>query len=398
MDTAKVREKRFQAVQTSRIFRNHKREVLQQQAHLIAALLNGVWRKTPPKVSVKPKDITGVVPPLVQLGVSALVWRAIAADPLLNSEHASAALRNAHHYTVLQSATKTDALAEVAALLSSIQVDLLIFKGWAVAQNYGDPDVRPLGDFDVCVPSDRLADASALLSEHSDRTIRNDQFRIGPEYGQFHFKTSFGTTCVVDLHRDLDKFALPPLATLFERSDLASVGGVPIRMLRAEDHLRLVIMHFLIHGGWRPLWLTDICALLENVQEFDWEQFFGSDERLIAWFMCIIELAHRLLGARIDHVPSRYRVARMPAWLERTVRSEWQLAFAERLERPPIGPSMFRALPNELWIRWPNAIRIAMERERSVHRPPLLSQFADFSRAARRWARRERVQGSSDVG
>jgi hypothetical protein len=88
----------------------------------------------------------------------------------------------------------------------------------------------------------------------------------------------------------------------------------------------------------------------------------------------------------------------MPAWLERTVRSEWQLAFADRVERQPIGPSMLKALPKELWVRWPNAIRIAMEHERSVHRSPLLSQFADFSRTARRWARRGRVQGGSDVG
>jgi hypothetical protein len=42
------------------------------------------------------------------------------------------------------------------------------------------------------------------------------------------------------------------------------LNGAKIRILGAEDHLRLLCLHLLKHGAWRPLWLCDVAAALES--------------------------------------------------------------------------------------------------------------------------------------
>ena len=92
---------------------------------------------------------------------------------------------------------------------------------------------------------------------------------------------------------------------MFARSESIELGGTSIRVPSAEDHLRLVAIHFLSHGAWRPVWLCDIAAMLEDLpQDFDWDRCLGNEPRIARWVTSVIELAHRLLGACVDRVPS----------------------------------------------------------------------------------------------
>ena len=43
----------------------------------------------------------------------------------------------------------------------------MLFKGWAVAQHYGRPHMRPIGDVDLCVPTADYFRALELLSRHA---------------------------------------------------------------------------------------------------------------------------------------------------------------------------------------------------------------------------------------
>jgi hypothetical protein len=142
-------------------------------------------------------------------------------------------------------------------------------------------------------------------------------------------------------------------------------------------------MHFLRHGGSRPLWLTDVAALLESVRDnFDWDLCMGRDARVARWIACVVALSHRLLGARIDGVPARHRVEPLPDWFVRAVLREWGM---ERFYMRPLKWAMRtpRTVPAELKARWPNPIVATVEAAGDFDRAPRLPlQLRSLSRQA----------------
>jgi len=104
---------------------------------------------------------------------------------------------------------------------------------------------------------------------------------------------------------------------------LVDLNGTRVRVPSAEDHLRILCLHFLKHGGWRPLWLCDIAVALEcRPPDFYWDWFFGVDKKRAQWLFCTLQLTHQLLDVRIDDVPNRDRV-RVPGWLAAAVERVW---------------------------------------------------------------------------
>ncbi len=88
------------------------------------------------------------------------------------------------------------------------------------------------------------------------------------------------------------------------RSVRLEVEGVGVRTLGAEDHLRLLCLHFLRHGGWRPLWLCNIGAVMESrPPDFDWDLFFEGSARDAGACASAILLARRILGADLTGTP-----------------------------------------------------------------------------------------------
>ena len=157
---------------------------------------------------------------------------------------------------------------------------------------------------------------------------------------------------------------------MFARSEWIKLGEASIRIPAAEDHLRLVAIHSLSHGAWRPVWLCDIAAMLEDLpQDFDWDRCLGHEPRVARWISSVIELAHRLLGACVDGVPSRGRIQRLPEWFTRTVLNEWQTPVAERYRGASLAFALAhperlinpRKLLVELKARWPNGIQATVE-------------------------------------
>jgi len=244
------------------------------------------------------------------------------------------------------------------------------FKGWALARLYGRPGLRPVGDVDLLVRPEDVKRARAVLA----------RFEAGPE---------------VDLQTDLSRY-LPDRSTetLLAAAEAVQVPGGIVRVLGITDHLRLVCLHQLHHGSWRPLWLCDVAVLLERLPaDFSWAACVQGSRHLGEGVLACAELARSWLGARPTVAPP---ASELPTWFERAVHRAWDRGYRptpERLEGISLGH-----LPAALRARWPDPLSSTLHLDAPFHRVPRLPlQFAELVRrssrhAVRRWRKRAPVE------
>lgn len=291
-----------------------------------------------------PAEIAQVTPLLSMSGGTGLGWWRLKDTPL--APHAEV-LRGSAQLLALDDAVKQATLSELCALLNGVGVTPLLFKGWAAAQSYSESWLRPYGDFDLLVRDDEFARARAALAAAAIRPSRGHDFALalGPR-GQ----------CTVDLHDRLDRFYAAETGALLARARSVSVPGGSFLIPSREDHLRLCAIHMFRHGGWRPLWLCDVAAMSEAADgAFDWDICLGDRPATAAWTAAAVMLAHRLLGARSDHLPQRVVDQCVPDWLEATVLGHWQNPHAAHFR--PAGALSWRDPTASLQRRWPDAIK-----------------------------------------
>jgi hypothetical protein len=276
-------------------------------------------------------------------------------------------------------------------LFAEAGLEPLFFKGSVVGRHYCEAYLRPSGDIDICAPPGRYDDLRNLLRRCSNSLLSSPGIGLSQETGQFFVNCGPSELCSVDLHSSLDRLGLPSLEAVFSRSVLIKLGETSIRIPAAEDHLRLVAIHALSHGAWRPVWLCDISAMLEDLpQDFDWDRCLGDEPRIARWISSTIELAHCLLGACADRVPSSSRVQRLPKWFTRTLLNEWQTPVAERYRGASLGVTLAhpqrwldpRKLVADITTRWPNGIQATIETDGSFNEGARLPyQILAFARA-----------------
>src|SRR5262249_49707651 len=149
---------------------------------------------------------------------------------------------------------------------------------------------------------------------------------------------------------------------LVARAEMARLHDQTVRIPGPEDHLRLLALHALRHGVYRPIWLVDLAVAVEaRPPWFDWARCLGTDARRADWVTCAVGLAGRLLGARVEGTPAVARVATLPAWLIQAILRSW----ARGTGRSNLAP-VFAALvanlgrPAEAWAearrRWDRPI------------------------------------------
>jgi hypothetical protein len=135
-----------------------------------------------------------------------------------------------------------------------------------------------------------------------------------------------------------------------------------VRIVGPEDQLRHVCVHLFRHGAWRPLWLCDVGAALESVAtSFDWDYCLRGSRQRTQAVVCAVGLAHRLLGARIDHTPLGDRARRLPRWLVASVLRQWGRRY-ERFTDAPLAATRPRPaeIVRALRRRWPNPVEATM--------------------------------------
>jgi hypothetical protein len=244
-------------------------------------------------------------------------------------------------------------------LLRLANIEPILIKGWASARLYPEPGLRPYVDIDLCVAPAQYFEAKAVLQSEESKG------------------------CWVDLHQGLSRFDDRSWDELYACSQLVELDDTKVRVLGAEDHLRVMCVHLLGHGAWRPIWLCDIAAALESApKNFDWDYFLGDDKRRATWLACTIGLAHQLLGAEVRDTPLAEQARHLPNWLVPSVLKQWEMPYATQHEAPKVMISYFRqptGLLRAIRRRWPNPITATFRMGASFNQLPRMPfQMADY--------------------
>jgi Uncharacterised nucleotidyltransferase len=305
------------------------RDIGRRRGELVRTILAGSWRRSPSPSSISADALAQVAPLLARTGSAGLAWWKLRDSPSSTSA-AALELRQTYRLQTLEARLHERRIEQAIRILREARVEPMLAKGWAAAQLYPEPGLRPYGDIDLWVRSSEHEGALAAL------------------------RSPVGQRCRVDLHAEfphLDR----SWDELHERSRLVRIGEVDVRVLGFEDHLRLLCLHMLKHGAWRPVWLCDIGAAAESLPpDFDWDVCLRGPERRAQWIGCAIGLAREVLGAHVEAgAPGR-----LPRWLPAAVIQQW----ADD-EHYMVTPSMAFALRQRrrilkaLALRWPNAIQ-----------------------------------------
>lgn len=305
---------------------------------LIAELLNGSWRPSPPVPDLEEEELARVVPQLKGSGTAALAWWRVRGSRLRETA-AGEELRRAYQTQSLQSALQEREVGHVFERLRAAGVEPLLLKGLGAARLYAERGLRPAGDIDLCVRPEQYEEARRVV------------WGPGAKGG-----------APVDLkHDDSALLARDGWDGLYARSVLFDLGGPGVRVPGAEDQLRFLCLHLLRHSAYRPLWLCDVAAALESAPEgFDWEAALGFDALRRNWVGCVLDLARRLLGATREALPEFVNETRAPSWLLSEVLRQWERpTTADHEPRELMSVSLrnpLRALP-ALVGRWPDPVR-----------------------------------------
>jgi hypothetical protein len=316
---------------------------------LVSRLLTGSWREPLPPFDLTEEELTAVSTLLLDTGAAALGWRRVRPSPLIGVRAADQ-FREFYRSHGLQAALYERSVTRVVAHLRAVGVEPLLAKGWAIARLYPEPGLRPYGDIDLCVPPEQYATAEVALRDLEE------------------------VMCGVDLHRGVvrhwgrsafTRMNDRSLDDLYQRSQVVPAGDTEVRILSAEDHLRLLCLHLWGHGAWRPLWLCDIAVALETLPaSFDWDLFLSGDRRRSEWVISVLCLAHHLLGAQLERTPIADHAQQLPHWLVPTVLRQWGRHRRHRIPMADVPRRPSRLL-KQLIVHWPNGVEATAD----VHAP-----------------------------
>lgn len=245
----------------------------------------------------------------------------------------------------LQSGIQEHKIKQAYTIFRENGIEPLIFKGWAAGRYYPTDRPRSMGDIDLAVDSKSYEMALGLLQ-------RDDVRRLN-----------------IDLHNEFRHLDTVAWNDVVSNSELIKIGDSAIRVPRAEDHLRLICVHWLTDGGANHDRLWDVYYLVANgPANFDWTRCLDIvSSRRRRWIICTIGLAHRYLGLDMSKLPFRDEAARIPSWVIRCVEYEWERGgniepvLASTYDRHVLLDQLRRRFP-------PNPLRSVIEAEGSIDR------------------------------
>lgn len=307
----------------------------QSRGWLMAALLAGSWRPAPKLFEGAASQLGEVAPLLLKSGAAALVWQLLRHSRLRTAPLA-AEFQQVYRYNILREAVQQQTIAQAIELLRSAGIEPILVKGWAVSRLYPEEGLRPYADIDLCVrPRQMNAAQDSLKSLLKRREI--------------------------DFHSGFEKFGGGSFDEIYERSELVPLADVLVRVPCAEDHLRVLCIHLLREGAWRPLWLCDVAVAVESrPANFDWDYCLGKNKRWSDWVISALRLADELLGADVGGTPASENQKPLPRWLVRAILKEWESLEPSMTQRHRAPMASYQHIPKAflqgLRHRWPNPI------------------------------------------
>ncbi len=202
-------------------------------------------------------------------------------------------------WAVLQRKVQAGKVAQVFRLFRDNDIEPVLIKGFAADQYYPADVFRPSIDVDLAVSAADFEKAERLAATADGMAI--------------------------DLHKELRHLDTLPWADLFENTRLIDAEGTQIRVLRPEDHLRVLAVHWLNDGGINREKLWDVYYLIASRKsDFDWNRALDvvpANRR--RWIECTILLAHKYLGLDLKHVSIEADVNTLPKWLTNSIERSW---------------------------------------------------------------------------
>jgi hypothetical protein len=328
----------------------------------IAEILAGSWRKIPPPLETPPPFLSHASQTLLKTGASGLALRRLSkAD--FNDLPDVVQLRQAYRLHILQAAIHQQETVQAFNYLRSTGVEPVLGKGWAIARLYPERGLRPYGDIDLFMRPEEFRRAKKALLDPSAPALAIDL-----QNGCRDLKED----------RTMDQ--------VYERSQLVRLGDVDIRVLGIEDHLRLLCIHLLGNGAFRPLWLCDVAVVMESLPEsFDWDYFLSGDRRRTDWVACTMGLAHAVLGANLGDWPVSARARNLPRWLIPALLKQWSAHEFYSVDFIPLSAHLRQPAQafHALRLRWPSPIQASIELGAPFNEMPRLPlQIADTVRRA----------------
>lgn len=306
----------------------------------LARVLAGIWRSEP---SCGPSaSVAAFVPWLLRSGAGALCYWRLRHHPAERVGNSLGPLRRTYLHYAAHAARHEMEIARAFRLLCAENVDAILLKGWAIARAYPEVGLRPSGDIDLYVSPRQYHHALNII-----RALGSSWFSVDLSHGS------------------ISRFSESGFDELYARSVMVTLGDTRVRILGPEDHLRLVCLHLLTHGAWRPLWLCDVAVLSESRPlNFNWDLCLGENKRHADWVLCTIALANRLLGADIENTPARDRAWTLPEWFVAAVLEAWSqpcppnlTPFVARLRRECSWSAILGAIGE----RWPNPVQATID-------------------------------------
>jgi hypothetical protein len=240
------------------------------------------------------------------------------------------------------------------------EIEPILIKGWAAARFYPLQSERIFADIDLCVDP-------ALFQKAENVSKNIDVKKLN-----------------VDLHNGLRHLDTVAWEDLFENSQLFEIGASRIRLLRPEDHLRVLCVHWLTDGGAYKEKLKDIFYAVENrALNFDWERCLETvSKKRRKWIVCTIGLAEKYFGLSLKDTPIEREAEEIPGWLIKCVEKEWRSNVRLKPIHTCFGDrkQLFQQIRKRIP---PNPIQATIEMEGSFdNRPRIFYQVGDvFKRA-----------------
>lgn len=327
---------RSDALVTNLGFMSVSSEALHSGAALAATLTHS-WRESECQEEIFPEEIENAFSLLLATGSAALIPHRVSHLPA----EFVAELQEVYRRQAIAAMLQEHSVKDIFQRMRRRGVEPVLFKGWSLARLYPDAAMRPSGDIDLWLCADQLAEAYTAVPADA--------------------------SYCVELHTRFYRQFERSFAQVMEASQCCSLDGTMVRIPCPEDHLRFICLHFLYHGGWRPLWLCDVALMVETRSEnFDWDYCLRGKRKSADWIACVIGLAHQLLGAEISGTPVEKRAKDLPGWLVSAVLKQWgagagmshaqrlSLSFPRRLLKPA-------ALLSALREHWRNPIQASVE-------------------------------------
>ena len=330
--------------------------------NLLCASLMGSWREdvTAWEPEIKSEELLTFLSHLHSVGVNAL-----ALHKLKNSKRYEDIIQNIDVINENRSrniilSLQENACMSLSKLLSKANINYAIIKGLAVAQNYSDKAHRPSGDIDILVSPEDFPRVLSILkpflnpkyTSDSNTNSLNKVFVLDWLYPSSVSK--------IDIHTDLEKFQLYNTQELLTESTSFNATNSSITTIAPEYHLRVLCLHFLRHGCWRPLWACDIAAFIEkNSKNLNWDIVANKRSCVHNWISLCFSIVEILLGADLQDVPKEFRNVKMPHWVQRVIMEAWSKPFSFYNGAPNLKTTLLKKpwkLPSSILTRWPNDI------------------------------------------